>query len=186
LGRLTFVEDGETRERYFLNIASTGISSEIVWRVNAARPKGPWTFLLSTVSTLLWYRPTPMRIVADGQEFYEGDSYILAVATGRYFGHGMMVAPDARIDDGVFDIIIVEGMPRIQALGALPSVFTGEHIARSDVHVGHGRRVEVHLPSETPSVIGLEMDGEEARGQNLVFEVLPGALNLLAHANPVN
>lgn len=181
LGRLTYVEEGKSHERFFLNVASTGISSEIVWRVNAARFKGPWTFLLSTISTLLWYRPMPMRIVVDGGVLYEGDCYILAVATGRYFGHGMMVAPDAEIDDGLFDIIIVEDMPRIQALGALPSIFTGKHIARPDVHVGRGRRVELHFPPKTPPILGLEMDGEEACGQNLVFEALPGALRLLAH-----
>jgi diacylglycerol kinase (ATP) len=183
LGRLRCIEVGEERERFFLNVASTGISSDIVMRVNAARLKGPWTFLLSTVGTLMWYRPTPMRIVADGQELYEGDSYILAVATGRYFGHGMMIAPDAEIDDGLFDIILVEGMPRIQALGALPSIFTGEHIKRSDVHVWRGRHVEVHLPPDTAPAVGMELDGEEARGQNLVFETLPGALRLLAHSS---
>jgi diacylglycerol kinase (ATP) len=181
LGRLSYSEGGKPRERFFLNVASTGISSDIVMRVNAALLKGPWTFLLSTISTLLWYRPMPMRIVTDGQEVYEGDSYILAVATGRYFGHGMMVAPDAAIDDGLFDIIVVEGMSRIQALGALPTIFTGEHIKRPDVHVWRGRRVELHLPPEAPSTIDLEMDGEEACGQNLVFEALPGALRLLAH-----
>jgi diacylglycerol kinase family enzyme len=95
----------------------------------------------------------------------------------------MMIAPDAEIDDGLFDIIVVEGMPRVRALGALPSIFTGEHIKRSDVHVWRGRRVEVHLSPEASPAVGIELDGEETGGRNLVFEALPRALRVLAHSS---
>lgn len=181
LGRLSYTEKGQARERFFLNIASAGISGDVDERVNAARVKRPWTFLLATIGTLLWYQPEVMQIVVDGQTLYNGTCYILAVANGRYFGHGMMVAPHAEIDDGLFDIVIVEGMSRVEALQALPTIFSGEHIKRPDVHIGRGRRVEVHLPPEASPIIGLDMDGEYARGQDLTFEVLPGALKLLAH-----
>ncbi len=90
----------------------------------------------------------------------------------------MKIAPNARYDDGLFDVVLVEGMPRTRILSALYTVYLGTHIHRSDVHIARARSVEIEL--ESPGVLGLDLDGEPAAGQHIQFTALPGALQTLA------
>ncbi len=164
------------RERRFLNVASAGLSGEVGNRVNRTRVKRPWTFLQSIVGTLLRFDAPPMRVFLDGERFYEGDAFVLSVGNGRYFGRGMMICPDALINDGLFDVVLVEGMGKPQVLAALPTLFRGTHIHRADVHTRRARHVRVealHPP------LGLDLDGEPSEGTQIEFEVLPGALRML-------
>jgi YegS/Rv2252/BmrU family lipid kinase len=179
LGKVAYQDaqnGGRPAARYFLNIASAGVSGEIVGRVNRLRRRTSMTFLRTTIGALFRYRPQRIAVECDGRKFYEGPSYILAVANGRYFGRGMWVAPDAFIDDGLFDVVVVAGMPRHRILLALRTVFSGRHIRRKDVH--HRRAASVRVHSED-GPLALEFDGEEAQGQDVVYTVSPGALRVL-------
>jgi len=162
--------------RFFLNISSAGVSGEIVARVNRLRRRTALSFLRSTVAALFKYSPQRITVECDGSKFYEGPSYLLAVANGRFFGRGMWVAPNALIDDGLFDVVLVEGMPRLRILLALRTVFSGRHLRRNDVH--HRRAASVRVHSED-GPLSLEFDGEEAQGQDLLYTVSPGALRVL-------
>ncbi len=179
IGKVEYMDafsGGRPTKRFFLNIASAGVSGEVDARVNRARRRTALTFLRSTLSTLFSYRPPPVRVDCDGHRFYEGTSYLVAVANGRFFGRGMWIAPGSLIDDGLFDIVLVEGMPRRRILLAFRTVFSGKHLRRKDIH--WTRAASVRIWSE-PGSIGLDLDGEEARGQNLSFSVLPAALPIL-------
>ncbi len=177
VGSLHFTQNGKAVERNFLNIASGGISSEISERVNRQSRRYPWTFLAASVQALLTSQPTQLRVRLDGQPWYDGSAYIVAVANGRSFGHGMKVAPDARINDGKFDVVLVEGMSRARIIGALNTVYSGTHVKRSDVHVARAQTVEI----ESAGKLGLELDGEPTSGEGIRFDILPGALNTLVH-----
>lgn len=169
-------DGGRPAARFFLNISSAGVSGEIVSRVNRLRRRTSLTFLSTTICALFKYRPQRITVECDGREFYEGPSYLLAVANGRYFGRGMWVAPNALIDDGLFDVVVVEGMPRHRVLLALRTVFSGRHLRRKDVH--HRRAASVRVHAED-GPLSLEFDGEEAQGQDLVYTVSPGAIRVL-------
>jgi len=179
LGRLEF-RDSQNQDRparrFFLNISSAGVSGAIVARVNRLRRRTALTFLQTTVAALLKFRPQRITVECDGEEFYQGPSYLLAVANGRFFGRGMRVAPDALVDDGLFDVVLVEGMPRRRILLALRTVFSGRHLLRKDVH--HRRAASVRVHSED-GPLPLDLDGEEALGQDLQYSVRPGALRVL-------
>lgn len=177
VGSLHFMVNGKPIERNFLNIASGGISSQIADRVNRQHRRYPWSFLAASVGTLLTVQPQTMRVRLDGKPWYDGRAYIVAVANGRSFGHGMKIAPDARVNDGQFDVVLVEGMPRARVLGALNTVYSGAHVKRSDVHVSRARSVGI----ETAGSLGLELDGEPTSGEHVRFDVLPGALDTLVH-----
>ena len=82
----------DTKSLYFLNIASVGISGDVVTRVEQSRRR-PWTFLSATVRSLVSYQAPTIQIRLDGVDWYEGASYIVAVANGTTFGRGMKVAP---------------------------------------------------------------------------------------------
>lgn len=170
---------GRRTGRFFLNIASAGVSGEVDARVNRARRRTSATFLRATIATLLKYRPQPVVVDCDGERFYEGSSYLLAVANGRYFGRGMWIAPNALINDGLFDVVLVEGMPRLRILLALQTVFSGRHLDRKDVHSIRAGSVQVHSED---GPLSLDLDGEEACGQDVQFTVLPQALKILLHS----
>jgi YegS/Rv2252/BmrU family lipid kinase len=169
---------GRPAKRFFLNISSAGVSGDIVARVNRRRRRTSSTFLRTTIAALFKYRPQRVVVECDGQKFYEGPSYLLAVANGRFFGRGMWVAPGALVDDGLFDVVLVEGMPRRRVLLALRTVFSGRHLLRKDVH--HRTAASVRVHSED-GPLSLEFDGEEACGQDLHYTVSPGALKVLMH-----
>jgi YegS/Rv2252/BmrU family lipid kinase len=179
LGRLEFA-DPQNRDspatRIFLNISSAGVSGAIVARVNRLRRRTSLTFLRTTVAALLKFKPQRITVECDGDRFFEGPSYLLAVANGRFFGRGMRVAPDARVDDGLFEVVLVEGMPRGRILLALRTVFSGRHLLRKDVH--HRRAASVRVHSDDGPLC-LDLDGEEALGQDLHYVVMPGALRVL-------
>lgn len=181
LGLASYFDPGESNDpsrRFFLNIASAGVSGEVVRRVNRARRRTSTTFLLATISSLLRYKPRRVVVDANGERFYEGRCYLLAVANGQYFGRGMWVAPHALINDGLFDIVVVEGMPRRRILLALKTVYSGTHLHRHDVHSIRASNVRL-FSEEGP--LGLEFDGEEATGQSVEFKLIPRSLNVLIH-----
>ena len=160
---------------YFLNIASAGLGGEVDRRVNEAQTRRPWTFLQATVGTLLTHRPQPMRVEVDGSLWYEGNAYIVAVANGTTFGHGMKIAPTAQITDGLFDVILIEGMPRLEALLALRKLYDATHLTHRGVSFKRGQQVHI-----TGDGIGLDLDGEPAHGDDLTFTIQPGLLQLLS------
>ncbi len=167
---------GKTSSRIFLNIASAGVSGEVDHRVNRANRRSSLTFLRATIATLMKYRPQRVRVLCDGKEFYSGSCYLVAIANGQYFGRGMWIAPKALINDGMFNVVVVEGMSRLRILLALKSVYSGTHLEREDVK--HTRAASVRVDSEDRP-LKLDFDGEEALGQELRFAVMPGAVNVL-------
>ncbi len=179
LGKVEYLDmqtGGKPAQRIFLNIASAGVSGEVDHRVNRARRRSSLTFLRATIATLMKYRPQRVSVLCDGKEFYSGSCYLVAVANGQYFGRGMWIAPNALINDGMFDVIVVEGMSRLRILLAFKSVYSGTHLEREDVK--HTRTSSVLVCSEE-GPLKLDFDGEEALGQELRFAVMPGAVNVL-------
>ncbi len=166
-----------SRKEHFLNIASAGLSGEVDERVNNTPQRHPWTFLQATVATILHHKPMAMEISLDGQPWYDGDAYLVTVANGSTFGHGMRIAPDAQTDDGLFDVVLVEGVSRPHILSALYKVYNGSHLRDSCVR--HGRAKSVHIHG-AKGIVPLDLDGEPASGQDLTFDICPGLLQMLA------
>lgn len=163
----------------FLNIASVGIGGVIAQRVNQLKTRRPWSFYRATLQSLMSYRPPQISLRLDGKVWYEGRSYIVAIANGQTFGRGMRIAPNAEYDDGLFDVVLVEGMSRMRAMSILNTVYSGEHLKKPEVHSARARVVEIESRDGS---IGMELDGEPSSGQQMRFEVLSGALNVLTGA----
>jgi diacylglycerol kinase (ATP) len=174
VGHVVFDE----QERYFLNICSAGISNDVVLRVERGNKKLPWTFIKSTVESIMGYQPEEVLIEVDGKVWYEGRIYIIAIANGKYFGQGMKAAPDARIDDGLFDVLVVEGISRMALLRVLPNVYQGTHIKHPNIHLTHAKAIRVVM--KNGAALGMDLDGEPGAGRELNYTMLPGALQILA------
>lgn len=173
IGHLRF----DQHQQHFLNIASAGLSGEVGRRVNASSTRRPWTFLAATISTLLQHHPQQMRVELDGNLWYEGGAYLVAVANGTTFGHGMKIAPTAQVNDGLFDVVLVEAMPRHEILRALYKVYNATHLVHPGVNFQRARQVDI---TGIHSPVGLEMDGENATGEHLTFTIEPDKLQLLS------
>ncbi len=178
-GRVTYRTD-ERQEvtAYFANIASFGLSGVVAELVNRATKVfgGRISYILGTVRGVARYRSDPVSISVDGELVFDGPLSFAAVANGPYFGAGMRVAPNARIDDGVFDWVIVPGMPRLSLLGKIPLLYSGSHIRDPQILQGRGRVIEAR--GEAGPVL-LDVDGESLGMLPARFEILPQAITLI-------
>lgn len=176
IGVLQFTApDGATVRRYFLNIASFGLSGEVDRRVSD-KPRRPWTFLMQTVLALLSYDPPSVRVQLDGVEFFSGRALLVACANGTTFGRGMKIAPDASPYDGSLDIVLVKQAGKITVLRALDRVYKGTHLTHPAVVSGRATQVRL-LTNDVP--IDLDIDGEYTRGIDPLVMLRPGFLPLL-------
>ena len=162
--------------RVVLNVASAGISGLVAEKVNARPVKGATVYLTGALSAVARYTPFPGRVTVDGELFYEGGVYILAVANGPSFGKGMRVAPEASVDDGLADVVVVEAMPRWRVPIRLPRLYLGNLLSSPAVRWCRGRRVALTPGAGVPP---LEVDGETLPGGETDFEILPGGLLFL-------
>jgi len=184
VGRLSCLSrKGEPVVRYFINIASFGMSGLIVDSVNRAHVAklfgGKFAFAFHSLTGMLRYRDRAVRIRVDGALDEITRISTVAVANGLYFGGGMKVAPNARPDDGVFDVIIMGGTPKSRAAADMKLIYTGEHLNNPAVRALRGPRVVAVPVAETRGhPVLVEVDGESAGRLPATFEILPRALNL--------
>ena len=177
-GRARYARDGREVTSYFVNEASAGVSASIVERVNRGRKLlgGRVAFALGAVRGVLSYRSPELCARLDGELLYQGRAVLVVAANGRSFGGGMPVAPEARPDDGLLDVVLVGDLSRARLLQKLPTLFRGTHLGIAGVLHRRGRRLD--LDAE-PGVLGLELDGEPLGAAPASLEVLPDAVALL-------
>lgn len=178
LGKITYVAEGGRRAvKLFANIASCGISGRVDDLV-ARGPKwlgGKAAYFVASLRANLGWKNQQVRIVVDDALLYEGPVMTAAVCNGRAFGGGMLVAPDARADDGVFDITVLGdiGLAGVATLSS--KLYAGTHRAMPEVTVGRGRRVVIETPERD---LRLDVDGETPGFGPATIEMLPGAIKL--------
>lgn len=172
-------EAGGEEWRHFVNAASVGISGPIARAVNQGKRRGyaPGTlvFLAHTVRELLRYRSQYVRVAVDDQAPFEAPVALVAVANGRFMGGGMMVAPDARPDDGLLDVVVVRAAGKPRLIADLRQVYSGAHRRNPLCTFLRGRRIVVE-PVGEPAL--LEIDGEVPGRIAARFEVLPQTLTV--------
>lgn len=160
-GWLEFVgNDGAPAKRAFLNIASFGAGGLVDRLVNET-PKwmgGTPAFFVGTLRALSRYSPQAVRVTIDDGAPRETRVVNLAVANGRYFGGGMMIAPDAEIDDGAFDVVGLEMTVRA-SLRLTSSLYTGKHLRQPGVTSARGAVVRAE-PVDPSDHVLLDVDGE--------------------------
>lgn len=179
-GWLEFVaNDGGKGRRAFLNIASFGLGGLVDRLVNDA-PKwmgGTGAFFVGSLRAASRYRNQAVRITVDGELPRETTIANLAVANGRFFGGGMQIAPRAKLDDGLFDIVGLEDVGFAQQLRLAPHLYGGTLLGKRGVTYTRGR-VVVAEPVRSDDPVLLDVDGEAPGRLPARFEVRAGALRL--------
>ena len=176
--------DGGTAPFICLNASTMGIGGETGARVAAQgkfmrRFSGEVRFLAAAIGALAAWRERQVRITVDAQPVFEGPMNLVAVANGLYAGGGMMLSPQARIDDGKLDVVTASGLNRVQVMRELPRIHRGGHVANPKVRIfqGSGVRVETFSPDDAMLI---EADGN-VRGKTPVeFCIMPQALRFVS------
>jgi len=179
IGKVFFVgHDGSPRTRYFCNIASFGMGGEVDRRMNESKVLkklgGTPAFLLSTYMTLLYYKNKQIKLTIDDRHTEDVIIRNVAIANGRYFGGAMKIAPQARLEDGTFDIIIIGDLGRFKVMINTPKIYKGTHLSVPGVSFIQGKKVVVESEEE----VLLDIDGEAPGRLPATFEVIPASLTL--------
>ena len=176
------IENSRGEKRRFLNVCGTGFDALVANRINAMASgrfsrflRGQSAYLCGVARELWNLQSAPLELVLDGQR-HEFRAVLCAVANARSYGGGMLVAPDAQIDDGFFDVILIENVSRTEFVRAFPGVFRGAHLEHPKVRSFRAKSVEIASPNALPVLV----DGEMSEILPAKFQILPRAVEFLA------
>lgn len=172
IGRV--VLGGETR--YFANVGSAGMSGSVARRANSMSKRlgGRATFFYALTREFLAWQNTEVTVRLDGGEERRGARHDVIVAIGRWHGGGMHLAPDASHDDGLFDVVLIGDVNKLDFLTTAPRLYTGKYL--SHPKVDHTRSATVEIDAAEP--LPVEVDGEPIGTTPARFEVVPAALRI--------
>ncbi|MEZ4255361.1 MAG: diacylglycerol kinase family lipid kinase [Polyangiales bacterium] len=178
-GEVTFeAHSGAPETRVFLNIASLGMGGLVDQYVAGQSKKlpGKANYFLASVRAFFGYTPATVDVDVDGKRMGSFTISNLCVCNGQYAGGGMHFAPNARLADGLFDVVVLEHAPLAKSLGVAKGLYDGSHVRSPLVHVTQGKHVVV-APT-TPARAWMDIDGEAPGFAPAEFKVLPKALRV--------
>jgi YegS/Rv2252/BmrU family lipid kinase len=171
VGRIQYHDkNGKQNFSYFINVADAGMGPEVVRTVAAKK----WVFgsafsyYVSILSTFFSYRPMQIHIKSDGWE-WKGKLRTLAIGNAQYYGHGLCIAPDAKIDDGNFSSFLCADVSVLEFMRYSITLKNKKKINHTKVFYNTTQHME--LTSETPCLI--EADGEW-------FGYLPAVIDIIS------
>lgn len=182
-GRLTPRGDdaGDLTARHFVNAVVAGFGARIQLDASTKRRWRAAAYLRKGLERLPDLRPHPVRIRVSGDEGEEelvDDCYLVVVANGGSMGGGIRAAPDARLDDGLLDVVAV----RVQSLPDLARTLTTVLLRRSLPRHGTWRRRGRAVALEADPPLCINVDGELLGPGDVDLRALPGALRVLSPA----
>ena len=118
-----------------------------------------------------------VRVRIDDSEEKSLNTINFCVANARYFGGGMLIAPEAKLDDGLFDVVNIGDLGTLKILLNAHTLYRGTHVNLPEVRVRHARRIEISS-ADSSCEIHLETDGELPGKLPAVYEIVPKALSL--------
>jgi YegS/Rv2252/BmrU family lipid kinase len=174
VGRVSYTDqNGHDATRYFVGVASCGMSTKVIERVK--------TDEVSFVSALLKtaMRNAPVRLLVQLDDSHERHLVVsnLCIANARYFGGGMKIAPDAKLTDGKLDIISIGDLSAMKIFTSAPRVYTGSHLSMPEVSHALARKITVRA-SDRSTEVALEVDGELPGKLPATFQIVPEALRV--------
>ena len=175
--------------RYFCCVAGVGLDGEVTRRANRLPRwlRGHGGYLLSLAPTIFTFAPLPMKILTPGQNSENKDknenwstrsdrpTLLAAFANTPFYGGGMKIAPQAKMDDGLLDVCVVGAVATIAALRLAPTVYSGRHLGIREVEYFHAARVRV----ETQHPLDVYADGEYVCRTPVEVGVHPAALKIV-------
>jgi diacylglycerol kinase (ATP) len=176
MGVVEYSKDGQPEKRYFINSAGIGFDAETV-AVTQKLPKilgGTLPYLTGLFCSFLGYRNKAVTL-SIGDISQKIRVLTLVVANGKYFGGGMKIAPEAKVDDSLLDVVIIGNISKIGLLKALPQVYKGTHLTHPLVKLEKATRIRI----DSARKFLVQADGEILGEGPASFRILPAALSLV-------
>ncbi len=183
-GHLVPVDLGKADDDFFLNVASIGLGVKVAINTNEGLKRwvGPLAYVAAAAQALANSRPIPVRLIfkdrPQGASFETMNHKALQVviANGRFYGGGLVSAPDETITDGKLAVTVIEQMGVIELLRLSPGLLNGSYVRNARVQ--HYHTTDVVIETRRPH--GVNMDGELGYRTPMRFQVVPGALQVFA------
>jgi diacylglycerol kinase (ATP) len=174
--------DAERSSAYFINVADFGLGAEVARNVSAipSRKRGPFSYYLGLLSTIRNYKSKKVKVVIDDTEEISNRFLIGAVANGRIFGGGMIIAPEAEPDDGYFDLVLVEDMGKFEIIKNSRLLYTGTLPEHPKVKIKRVRNIKVYPTEEEETkdkAVNIEYDGEIGKSIPAEFKIIEKSVN---------
>lgn len=175
--------DNFEREVIGINASTLGLGGETAARVaaqgkNMRQLSGELRFVAAALGALAAWRERPVKVQIDGDLIVEGQMNLLAVANGRYAGGGMMLTPEARMDDGKLDVVTARGLNRATILRELTRIHQGGHVANPKVKIAQGSYVSIQTFAPEDALL-IEVDGNVCGRTPADYRVMPAALRIV-------
>ena len=190
VARVAFVKDnGERETRFFVNVASFGMSTAVLSRAASGESK-KWipafaprklgsklSYAAATVQTTLAASPIEVSVQLDEQPERRIRVSEFCVANARYYGGAMKIAPDAKLDDGWLDVVSIGDASAWRILSNAPRLYFGAHLRMDEVNHALAKQI-VARPVKNDEEVAIELDGEVVGRLPATFQVIPLALRV--------
>ena len=188
--RIAFInESGERETRYSINVASFGMSTEVLDRAASGEAK-KWvpaftprrvtsrlSYAAATVKTTFTASPADVFVQIEDEQERRLRVAELCVANARYYGGAMKIAPDAKLDDGKFDVVTIGDATSFRLLTNAPRLYFGAHLSMSEVTHRLAKKL-IARPANKEKEVRVELDGEVLGRLPATFEICPRALRI--------
>jgi diacylglycerol kinase (ATP) len=175
LGPWRTVDAIKVGDGWAASVATAGFSGTVNARANRMGwPRGQGRYTVATLIELPRLRPFPLSLVVDGVRTDLSCS-LVAVGNTSLFGGGMAICPEARPDDGLLDVTVVQAVSPLTLARVFPRVFAGRHLQHPAVRTFRGQSVELLAEG-----VDLWADGEPAGPLPARLECVPAALRIAA------
>lgn len=171
------IDLGKVMDRYFINSVGVGFDASVALRVNqGVRPfKGTSAYIYTFFRMVSSYKTIEMEIDL-GNGPFTAKPLLVAVGIGQAYGGGMKIVPDAIIDDGLFDVCVMEDMNRLSLVYHFPKVFSGKLKNLKQAGMHRTREVKLTLSETRP----MHLEGEILFGDQMHFTLEPKGMNVIA------
>ena len=189
VGRASYVTEAVEQEtRYFIGVASFGMSADVIARVKAGQPEwlpakaprwlsGRVSFGAAMLQSAIRMKPTRVLVQLDDKSAQRTTVANLCIANARYFGGGMKIAPNAKLIDGKFDVISIGDLGLTRILSNAPRLYFGAHLNMSEVQHALAAKITAS-PIDKNQRVALDLDGELPGFLPATFQIIARALRV--------
>ncbi len=160
---------------YFINIVGIGLVVNIGKTTKKIKKLGPASYSLAALWETMRIKPNKVKLNIDGQVI-EDDLVFVEVANSRYTGTSFKIAPEAKIDDGLLDVVILKPISRWRILNLFPTIYSGSHINHPEIETFKAKNISLTTADPMP----LMPDGEFIGHTPASISCEPGAIELLS------
>ncbi len=174
-GKVKKIDVGVAGDRYFVSVLGVGFPAQVAAESNRLKwLKGHLSFAVAIYKALWKMVPISLEIEFDDLSLSLDCTSVLVLNT-PFTGGGLRLAPEARLNDGLFDIVVIDAIGKVNLMRSLPRVYTGSHLDHPSFSLFRSSSVKIH--SAVPT--GKMFDGDVCGETPVEARVLPAALKVV-------